>query len=177
MLLTSQRSRQPVRADQFAEKRHLGHGRVAEAEIARRVLDEIGPAEALLHLVDVPRDHGKRFLVVGERQEVVEVFAGVRRPGEMPGDEEGVDAVAERAHAGKVRAVDAADAADRYADGVHGYRIVGGKPIEQFARVRIGEKILGMDLEPPYGGPGGRDLGEMRKPQADAGGRGTRFCP
>ncbi len=74
------------------------------------------------------------------------------------------------AHAFHMIQVDAVDAADRDADGVHRDRIIGRDRFQKLHRMRIGEEILRVDFEPAHGRAGGRDLGEVREAQTDTGG-------
>ncbi len=114
------------------------------------------------------RQQTQSFLVIGKRQEVVEVFARVRGPCEMPRHQHGIDAVDERAHPLEMSTVDAPGAADRYADGVDRNRIVPARFEQELGGVRIGEKILRMNLEPARRWQRGDDLRDVRQPQADA---------
>ncbi len=43
------------------------HGR-GKAQIARRILDDVGPPQSGLNLVDMIRDHAQCLVVVGNRQ-------------------------------------------------------------------------------------------------------------
>ena len=129
----------------------------------------IKPAERLLHLVDMGGEGLERFPVVGQRQEVVEVFTFMGRPGEVAGDEEGINAINKFFDARKMPAVDAVGTADRDADRMHRDRVVAGDILEQLPRMGIGEEVLGVDFEPGGLWTGGRDFGDVLKPQADPG--------
>ena len=87
-----------MRPHEFRQELDLGHGRVAEPDIGRRVLHEIRPSKRLLHLVDMPDEQGERFLVVRQRQQVVQILALMGRPGKMAGDEDRVDQIEQATH-------------------------------------------------------------------------------
>src|SRR5260370_5990132 len=67
----------------LTEEFELAHRRRVETHIARGILYEIEPSQALLDLVDMCRDQAQRFLVVWQWQKVVEIFALVRGPREV----------------------------------------------------------------------------------------------
>ena len=67
-----------------------------------------------------------------------------------------------------MRALDALGAAEREADSVQAHGIVAPQSEQAIERRAIGHVVLRMDLEPADGGAGRRDLGHMRRAQADA---------
>ena len=72
---------------QLGEKFRLREGRMAKAQIARRVLDRDLPAQSLLKPPDIANDDVERLLGIGQRQQVVEVAAAVHAPRQMIGDQ------------------------------------------------------------------------------------------
>ena len=157
----------PGPVDKLAEKFDFGHGGGAETDIARRVLDQVTAAQAVLDLGKVITDRVQCLRVVGQRQQVVQILAVVGGPRQVAGDEDRINAVDQRPHALQMEMVDAAGAPDREADRVHRDRVVTRQVEQKLGGMRIGEKVLGMDFKPGRGRPGGHDLGKMRKPQAD----------
>ncbi len=87
----------------------------------------------------------------------------------MARDEDRVQLIHERAQPRQMRTIDAVGAADRDPDRVHGNRIVTGEIRQQFESVRIRQKVLGMDFEPPDGWASGHHLRDVRKPKTDTG--------
>ena len=80
----------------LAQERDLAHRRIGEGHIGGRVLEQHGPPQHLLHLVDMRAHTRQRLLGVGQRQKVVEIDAVMARPGEMLGEERGLVAGDER---------------------------------------------------------------------------------
>src|SRR5262245_52836770 len=151
--------------NELGQELDLRHGRSIEADIARWVLDQVLSPERVLHLVDMRADDAQRFPGVGQWQQIVEILARMRRPGEGARHEDRINQIDQRSHTGQMQPVDAARAADRDTDRVNGDRVVACDVDEQLGGVRIGEEILRMDLEPRCGRAGGYDVGEMREPQ------------
>jgi hypothetical protein len=113
-------------------------------------------------------DQTQRFLVVWQRQEVVEIFALVRGPGEMTRDEDRIDHVDESSRPLEVRMVDPADAADGDAHRVNGNRVLPRDLDQELRGMRVSQEILGMNFQPRGWRSGGRDLRDVRKPETDA---------
>ena len=99
----------------------------------------------------------------------IEIRAAEGRPGQMAGDEDGVELVDQPAHACEVDAVEAVGASDRDADRVNGDGVGAGEICQQLGPVWISQEILRMDLEPPDGWASGHHLRNVRKPKADTG--------
>src|SRR5713101_7124626 len=65
--------------------------------------------------------------------------------------------------------INAVGTADGDADGVNRDRVVASEIREQLESVRIGEKVLRMNLGPADGRASGHHLRNVRKPKADTG--------
>lgn len=85
-LVTSSSSPQPVPAQHLANEARLVHRRAIELDVGRRVLQQHAQTEALLHAVNVAAHASERGLVIGDRQQVVEEHAPMRRPGQVFGE-------------------------------------------------------------------------------------------
>ena len=123
----------------------------------------------VLDLREMRRHDAKRLRGVRQRQEIVEIRAADVRPCEVSGDEDRIQSIDERTKALEMRTVDAVGAADRDADGVHRDRVVAREIRQQLESVRIGEKVLRMNLEPSDRWASGHHLRDVRKPKTDTG--------
>src|SRR5262249_47469261 len=143
---------------ELAKELDFVHRGRAEADVARRILHEVRPSQTILHLVEMLRDQPQGFLVIRKRQQVVEIFALMCRPGQMTRNKNRIDLVDERTNALQMSTIDPAGAADRYADGMYRNRIMPTRIEQELGRVWVGKKILRMNLKPARSRQGGHDL-------------------
>ena len=71
--------------DQFGHEGAFAHGRVTEGQIAGWVFDQDLAAERVLGALNVGRDHVQRLLGKRDRQQIVQIDAGIAAPGQMFG--------------------------------------------------------------------------------------------
>src|SRR5436190_8283447 len=114
-------------------------------------------------------NHAKRLGGVRQRQEIVEIRAAHRGPGEMPRHENWIQPIYQSPRAPQVFTVDAVGASNGDPDRVHRDRVIPSKIRQQLESVRIREKVLRVDLEPSDGRASGHHLRNVRKPKTDAG--------
>jgi len=69
----------------FIEECRFRHFRAKEAYIQRGILNEDHPAQRVLNFVDVGNNGRERFLVIGQRQQVIEENTAGGAPGQMFG--------------------------------------------------------------------------------------------
>ena len=87
----------------------------------------------------------------------------------MSRDEDRIQSIHQCAQARQMDTINAVGAADGDADGVNRDRVVASEIRKQLESVRIGEKVLRMNLEPSDGRASGHHLRNVRKPKADTG--------
>jgi hypothetical protein len=90
-------------ADKQSEEFGFGNGRMAEAQIARRIFKQDLPAQHVLDDVDIGGDDAKRLLGIGQGQQIVEIDAANSAPRQMLGDQHWIDPSRERTHAIEMR--------------------------------------------------------------------------
>jgi hypothetical protein len=79
------------------------------------------------------------------------------------GHEGGLEPVGERGQALEVAGVESAGRAERQAHAVDRDRIVAADPLQGSHRRAPAHVVLGVNLQPAHGGPGGDDLGDVRR--------------
>src|SRR5689334_11457799 len=67
----------------LAQEFGLCHGRAGKADIRGEVFNEDAPSERLLCLLDIAADDGKRFLIMRQRHEIVQIDTVADAPGKM----------------------------------------------------------------------------------------------
>ena len=148
-LLTSISRPQPVRRASSARNSDSGIFVAVEAQIERGVLDQDLAADRVLGDVDVAGDDLQCLSRAREGQQVGEAGLAMARPGEMLGDEERLETVAERLQAGELDAVGLLGTGERQADAVDRQRMSLAQRLEHGqARAAVDHVVLGMDLEP-----------------------------
>ena len=159
--------------DDLAQELDLAHGRVLEGDIGRGILQQHLAPERLLHLVDVVGDAGKRLVVVGNRQKIVEIDAVMGRPGEMLGEQRRLVAVDHALQAREMLAVERPGAADRQRHAMQRERRAQAK-LGQHAmrRAAVAHIVLGMHLEEAEPVIGVERLFGMLRLESDADARG-----
>jgi hypothetical protein len=89
----------PGAASELGQKLRLGDRRVAEAQVARGILDQDRSPERGLRLVDVANHQGQALRGVRDRQQVVQVDAAGHAPGQMLGNQARREVVHQNAQA------------------------------------------------------------------------------
>ena len=117
-------------------------------------------------------DAGQRLRRIGQRQQVIEVDAAVRRPGEMLGEALRLIAVAKRFQSRQMVAIERLHRADRQSDAMDRQSIA----LAQRARVRMrwsagAHIVFRMHLEEADRLRGGENVAKMHRLEADAGAR------
>ena len=158
----------PGPAGELGQELGLGDRRVAEAEVAGRVLDQDRPAESLLNLLDPAARRLEPRFVVRQRQQMVEVCAAADAPREMLGDERRLDPFDQAFHAHEMPAVQRVGASEREPDSVERHRVVVPQALEPGHGRPAAQVVLGVDLEERDGRPGRHDLGDVGRPQPDS---------
>ena len=105
------------------DKLPFGHDRRVKADIARRIFDQHRPAEQALGQINILADQIKRFLGIGQRQQVMRIERCGARPAQMVGDEQRFDLVDQSAQPGEVGPVKPVRRPDRQRNPVQGDRV------------------------------------------------------
>src|SRR5690349_2857111 len=94
-------------ANELGEKLCLVHGRLRKVDICREILDKDLSPERRLGQIDVVGKNRERFLIVRNRQQVIEIDTLADTPGEVLRHDRRLIAVADRLQAEEVISVDA----------------------------------------------------------------------
>ena len=156
-------------AGELGEELVLRHVGVAEAQVARRVLEQDAPAEALLHRLHASDDVRERLLGVRHRQQIVRVDAVGGAPAEVVGDPGRLDVARERGQLRQVALVERIGRADRQRHAVQHHRVVAADRLQHAARVAARDhEVLGDHLEPADVRLGFDDVAVVLAPQTQA---------
>ncbi|EWS62699.1 hypothetical protein Y695_04069 [Hydrogenophaga sp. T4] len=104
--------------DYLAQEVAFAPGRADELDVGGRVLQQQGTPEAALHLVDVLAHALQRGQVVGQGQQVVEEHATVAGPGQVFGENGGLESLQQTGHGVQVGGIERVFAADGQAHAV-----------------------------------------------------------
>ena len=151
-----------------AQKFRLVHGRLGEADVAARILEDQWPPEKVLNLADPAGDMGQALLGQRHRQKIVRIEAEHAGPAQMVADPGRLHLGRERLEPGEIIHVERIGASDRQRDAVKHDRIMLGDLADDGARAaaRIHE-ILGDRLEPVDRRTLGEDMVEMDASEAE----------
>jgi hypothetical protein len=117
-------------------------------QIGGGILHHHHPADRVLEAHDVAGDDRERLLVIGDRQQVVEIRAAGDAPGDVVRDCGGIEAPHQRGDAPQVLRVQPLRRAQRQADAMQADRVVLAQRFQHRRRRAAAKEVLGMDLEP-----------------------------
>src|SRR5713101_2349467 len=149
----------------------LRNGRMPEAEIARRILDEDLPTKRDLGLVDVPANYLETLFRVRQREKMIQVHPACDAPGQVLRHQHGLDALDQRREPLQMAFVQANCPPERESDAVERNWILGSEMVEPSQRRTPSQVILRVNLEPGDGRASGDDLLDVGRAQPDAGRR------
>jgi hypothetical protein len=154
--------------DEPAEELGLGHRRLGEAEIGRRVLQHQRPPQHVLRRANPRGDVREARLGARHGQQLVRVDTVHTGPAEVVGDPAGADVVGEVPQPGEIAEVQRVGAADRHRQPVQHDRVPRGEIVQHGALLVAGAQIvLGDGLEEVESGAGLEEFGEHRGPHTD----------
>ena len=105
-----------------------------------------------LHLIDIAADDVERFFGHRQRQQVGQIGAAADAPGDVLGNQSGLDALGDLPDAIEMRRVEAFGAAERKTDAVQRDRKVAANGVEITHRRSAAHVVLGVDFHEGHGG-------------------------